>query len=120
MTIEKKMFDFAKWLVVGSILLAILTSCSPYMPAAATATPTPAPSVTATAQPVKVQVTPSPATQVCTVTGTVYLRPDPSRLHAPLATLRAGQILEVMERGAWLKVSTRNKTGFIYSKFCQE
>jgi hypothetical protein len=118
--IERRIFDACLWLVVACLLMAFLTSCSPYLPQTATATP--APGVTATAHNLldNCQVTPTPRPS-CRVSGqTVYLRPSPSRAGDPLAVLHYGQILEVIERGAWLKVSTLSHEGFLHSKFCQE
>ncbi len=41
--IEKRIFNFAIWLVAVSVLLAILTSCSPFDPYAGLQATTPAP-----------------------------------------------------------------------------
>lgn len=40
MNLEKRIFDFCIWLVAVCILLAVLTSCNPYMPATTTPTAT--------------------------------------------------------------------------------
>jgi hypothetical protein len=103
-------------LAILALLAWWLSSCSPLT---AMATPTAAPTVTETVFLAGEKITPTPRPS-CRVDGeTVYLRPDPSKAGAPLAILRAGQILEVLERGAWLKVTTRNTTGFIYSAYCR-
>jgi hypothetical protein len=109
------------WFIAACVIAAVLLGCSPYAELSTNVdTPTPAPSVTATAELLThgtVEPTPRPTT--CRVSGTVYLRADPSRARAPLAVLRAGQSLEVIQRGAWLKVSTGTATGFIYSAYCR-
>jgi hypothetical protein len=124
MNIEKRLFDFYMRIIAFAV---ILTSCNPYVQTPAT-TVSPTVRPTATQRPpqlVKEHPTPTPP-PVCTVTGTVYLRPDPSRAHAPLAILRTGHVVTVIERGAyWHSVTTGTsgqaptEAGFIASRYCE-
>jgi SH3 domain-containing protein len=110
-------FPVVLWLVA----LLIMTGCSPYLESPV-ATPTAArPALIATVDPPQLfaegDPTPPPT---CTVhVGSVYLRAGAGMQHAVLEVLHDGQILTVLARGAWLKVETRTKTGFIYSKYCR-
>jgi hypothetical protein len=121
MNIETKMFNFALWLVCLSVLMAILTSCSPYQ-GLQIGTPTPRAQPIATAKPStilnKSQPTPSPIT--CKVNAAkVYMRKGAGMSHAVIEVLHTGQILTVIDRGVWLMVTTRKHAGFIYSKYCK-
>lgn len=116
---ERRPIDIAFWIFAGLCLLVILTSCSPYT-AAPPKGPTPGgTAVTVPPMAATVTATRTPRPDTCKVNGTVYLRPGPSKAGAPLAILRAGDRLEVIQRGAWLFVSTRQTTGFIYSRYCE-
>ena len=132
---DKKLIDFAKWLtpalragacVAAALLAALLTSCSPLATSEAVpTTATAAPSVTASKS-ANLQVstpTPEKSTRVdfCTVTaGALNFREGPGMSYAVKQILRKGDRLEVIERGAWLHVSTGTATGFIYSAYCGE
>jgi uncharacterized protein YgiM (DUF1202 family) len=109
------------WLVGAMALLIILTSCSPLAmyQAPVTATPTAATTATTTAAVTATkEPTPRPS---CTVTaGTLNFREGPGMSYAVTEILRKGERLQVIARGAWLKVTTGTATGFVYSKYCQE
>lgn len=59
------------------------------------------------------------ASQSCTVTGFLNLRSAPRRSAAVIRVLEAGERVTVLDAGTWNKVTTRNRTGYIYSKFCK-
>jgi uncharacterized protein YgiM (DUF1202 family) len=123
MSIEERIFNFALRFVLGCIVLAILTSCSP-LAAVPTSSPTPSPSPTVTATQSEV-TTPSPV-ETCTVTtgydnGRLNFRSGPGTQYAVLRLLSEGDVLQIVMRGAWLRVSTReNLTGYINGNYCQE
>jgi hypothetical protein len=121
MSIEEKFFKFALGLVCLSVLLAILTSCNPYQDLSPIGDiPTAQPTATAQKLLNHGSVTPTPRPITCTVNaGRVYLRKGAGMSHAAIEVLHAGEILTVIERGAWLKVSTRKHAGFIYSHYCE-
>jgi uncharacterized protein YgiM (DUF1202 family) len=112
---ERRIIDGALWFLAGCVILAILTSCSGYAN-----TPAPlgsaTPSATVSKSIVDYEPTPSPIT--CTVTGYLNFRTSPSRSAAVIRVLEVGERVTVIETGNWLKVTTRNKMGYIYSKFC--
>jgi hypothetical protein len=115
---EKQVISAVIWLVIGFALLAfVMSACSPYVTTpepTATATP----SLTATAQAIAATLTPPPPH--CTVTAdALNFREGPGMSYAVKWILSKGDTLEVIARGAWLKVSTGNATGFIYGKYCQ-
>lgn len=117
---NRKIMQALAWFIAACVIIAALTSCSPYAAQIATGTPTAAPSVTATVLQLHdgtATTTPRPS---CTVTGTVYLRPSASRAGEPLDVLRAGRVLAVIERGDWLKVETAQRvTGWVYGRYCR-
>ena len=100
------------------MLVILLTSCNPYQGLQiATPTATAQPSVTVTISKSQ-DATATP--QTCTVNASkVYLRNGAGMSHAVIQILHKGQALIVIERGDWLKVTTRNQAGFIYSKYCK-
>jgi hypothetical protein len=117
LTTEKRITNIALWFFVVCVGLILLTSCSPVMDLNTTATPSP----TATAQiSLRYEISPTPA-PACTVTAyTLNLRNGAGMSHAVIQILHKGQAVTVIERGAWLRVSTGKATGFIYGKYCQE
>src|SRR6476659_4111094 len=123
MSIEEKFFKFALGLVCLSVLLAILTSCSPYQGLSTIVdTPTARPTATKSDyQPDNLIPTPTPRPITCTVNaGRVYLRKGAGMSHAVQQVLSGGDVLQVIARGAWLKVETPQRVrGWVYSKYCQ-
>jgi Bacterial SH3 domain len=123
MNIEEKIFNACIWFIAVCVLAAILTSCSLY--AAPSATATPAPTMTERVLRQDAKPTPTPQPITCTVTtgyqnGAVNFRTTPSTGAEVLRVLHEGERLQVIERGAWLNVLTRdNQAGFIYAKYCQ-
>ncbi len=117
MNIEKRIFDFALWLIAVCVLLALLTSCSPYAESYAEPTATARGSPTITRTP-----TPHPT---CTVTtgipfGSLNIRTGAGVSYAVMGLLHEGDTLQVITRGAWLKVKTiQHKIGWINSKYCK-
>jgi uncharacterized protein YraI len=118
---NRKLFHAVMYFLIACILAALMTSCSPYasqVTVTETVTASPSVTATATAQPAKVQATPRPS---CRVSGqTVYLRKGAGMSYAVITVLRAGEVLQIRERGAWLRVSTGKATGFIFGRYCQE
>jgi uncharacterized protein YgiM (DUF1202 family) len=119
MNLEKRIFDFCIWFLAAICLLVILTSCSAAVDILTTATALPA--VTATANHSANLQGDAPAPHpTCTVTAyTLNLREGPGTSHAVLQILHKGEVLEVLAKGAWLKVVTRSGTGFVYGRYCQ-
>jgi uncharacterized protein YgiM (DUF1202 family) len=118
---EQRAVKFFAWLTAGYALLIILTSCSP-LQAPPVSTGTPAAAVTADLQ--SEVTTPTPP-QLCTVStgynnGLLNMRTGPGTNYPVLTVLDEGQVLTVLERGDWLKVSTGTATGFIYSRYCEQ
>ena len=121
--IRTKVYLFNVVFFVACILAFIMSGCSPFdglqVP---TATATAEPTATILSTKLEVSPTPQPA---CTVTtgipdGYLNLRKGPGTNRAVIRVLREGEILQVIARGAWLKVVTREKlTGFVNSKFCK-
>jgi uncharacterized protein YgiM (DUF1202 family) len=122
MSIEERIFNFALRFVLGCIVLAILTSCSPF-DGLQIATGTPAPTVTATATQSEV-TTPSPV-ETCRVAtgypnGRLNFRSGPGTSYAVLHTVNEGEVLTVTERGDWLNVTDRNGArGYVHSHYCK-
>jgi len=50
---------------------------------------------------------------------TLNFREGPGMSYAVTGILRQGERLEVIARGAWLRVSTGTETGYIYGRYCQ-
>ena len=125
---EQRLVDFCLWFLAGVILLIILTSCNPYV-TAPSATPmemhparsTIAPAPQSSRIPIATQ-TPSPT---CTVrtgipAGTVNLRTGADVSHAVVRVLSEGEILKVLERADWMKVSDeRGNRGYINARYCK-
>jgi uncharacterized protein YgiM (DUF1202 family) len=121
-TLEQKLFDGAIWLLALSVLLVILTACSPVIAAPATATAEPS----ATAEILQdLAKSPTPAPDTCQVStgfdgGRLNVRRQPGTGYAVIAVLREGDTLRVIERGDWLRVRTaRNITGWINGRYCR-
>ena len=108
------------WFIATCLLAAILTSCSPYVAKPAVVDhPTPAPSRTPTAARMVAVATTTPRPS-CTVTAyTLNLRTGAGMSYAVRDVLHKGERLQVIARGAWLKVSTGKVTGFIFGRWCQ-
>jgi uncharacterized protein YraI len=51
---------------------------------------------------------------------TLNMRAGAGMRYAAIQILERGEIVTVIHRADWLKVSTGNATGFIYGKYCQE
>jgi uncharacterized protein YgiM (DUF1202 family) len=120
MNLEKRIFDFCIWFMAGICLLVILTSCSAVVDVPATATPAQTATATDNHSVILQGDTPTPR-PTCIVTAyTLNLREGPGTSHAVLQILHKGDVLEVLTSGAWLKVATRNSTGFVHGKYCQE
>jgi len=119
MTKDNKIINAALWFFALCVAVILLTSCSPYAALMATATPSQAPTV-ATVQRLANVPTPTPAGIHCTVTAAnLYIRAGASMAHEAIKVLHSGDVLRVIERGAWLKVETaQHVTGWVYSKFC--
>lgn len=115
---ERRIVNGALWLVGACVIVAMLTSCSPYAMGTIVPSDTPSPSATARKSAHLQISTPTPRPS-CTVTGFLNFRTSPSRGAAVIRVLTEGERVTVIERGDWLKVSTRNKTGFIYGKYCR-
>jgi len=122
MNLEKRIFDFALWLIAAVILLGIMAGCNPYeVQSTTTATAEPNQTAAASVTPPKI-ATPTPET--CTVRtnvpdGKLNLRTGPGTNYSVIRVLAEGEVVTVIERGAWLEVSTRNRTGFIHSHYCE-
>lgn len=117
MDTEKRLFDFAIWLVALSVLLAILTSCNPYEELQ---------TATTTTQPTKVPPAgQSPTPHTCTVTtgvpaGYLNLRTGEGTSYAVIRVLNEGETLTVITRGAWHEVTdAQGNHGYINSRYCK-
>jgi uncharacterized protein YraI len=110
------------WFIAACVIAAALLGCSPYATDQLdSSTPTPAPSVTATVSHSSLEndtPTPRPA---CTVTAyTLNFRAGPGTQHAVKDVLSNGERLQVIQRGAWLKVETAQRvTGWVYGRYCR-
>jgi hypothetical protein len=126
MSIKRRAFEFAIcWLIDIAIFTAILTSCAdPYQ-----APPAGTRAVTATAVPtatapslydgeLELLVTHSPT---CIVNaGAVYLRSGAGMSFDAIRVLHAGDVLNVIEPGTWLKVKTAQRViGWVYGRYCE-
>jgi len=110
-----RLFDAVMYFLAVCVIVILITSCSPYVEVPATA----APSATATARMVAIATEPTPSPS-CTVTAqTLNFREGPGMSYAVTGILRQGERLEVIARGAWLRVSTGTETGYIYGRYCQ-
>ena len=104
------------------LLVFLLTSCSPY--AALYVPPvTVTPSATASIFQLGT-LTPTPR-PTCTVStgydqGTLNLRAGPGVQHAVLRVLHEGDVVTILQGGAWMKVKSFGKIGFLNSKYCKE
>jgi uncharacterized protein YgiM (DUF1202 family) len=123
MTLEKKIFDACLWLTAACLLMAFLTSCSPYAVGTVVPnTPTPAPSMTATPAPIVKQwetMTPSPA---CYVTAyTLNMRTAGSMSARVIQILTKGEALEMIGTPAagWVQVIAGNRAGWIAARYCK-
>lgn len=103
------------------ILAFIVSGCSSAFDGLQVPTASTQPTATRTARiPTATNTILSIEPEVCTVTAyTLNLRAGPSMSHAVKQILHKGQTLTVIRHGAWLKVSTRGATGFIYGRFCK-
>jgi uncharacterized protein YgiM (DUF1202 family) len=119
--LEKHLVGFAVRPVIVCILLALLTSCSPFDGSESpTDTASPARPVI---PPVSSQVpTPSPT---CTVrtgipAGSLNLRTGAGTQYSVIRILTEGEILIVLERAAWLKVTDEGgQQGFVNARYCK-
>jgi uncharacterized protein YgiM (DUF1202 family) len=120
MTLEKKIFDACLWLTAACLLMAFLTSCSPYAANVSERTQTPTPSQAATATGTIVPKSPTPRPS-CTVTAyTLNMRTAGSMSARVIQILEHGEALTVIARGDWLKVRTPQRvTGWVYGKYCK-
>ena len=105
-------------------LLVFIAACSPYegLNPTPTATRQAAPTATeATKHWETFPLIPSPTSEICTVNaGALYLRSGAGMSYAVKKILHAGDLLQVIKRGAWLKVETSQHTrGWVYSKYCK-
>ena len=117
MTTEKKIFNVWLWFMAGFTLLILLSSCSPLAMYEAPATATPSATATLT----KPNNSPTPTPPSCTVTAyTLNLRTGPGMSYAVKWILERGEVVTILERGDWLKVSTGTATGFIYGRYCRQ
>jgi uncharacterized protein YgiM (DUF1202 family) len=124
MTIEKKIFDACLWLAAACLLMAFLTSCSPYATGGniSISEPTPAPSMTASAAPIVKQwetMTPRPS---CLVTAyTLNMRAGAGMRFEVLQILTKGEALEMIGTPAagWVQVIAGNRAGWIAARYCQ-
>ena len=126
MRIEKRFANLSFWLIAVSILLAIITSCSPYV---STPTPTPTQAATATRQLSQVAIIePTPTPRACIVStgidaGKLNLRAGASVAYSVIQTLREGQRLNITDapaQGNWIQIKTlAGVTGWVNAKYCK-
>jgi len=117
---ERRIMYGALWFIAGCVILAILTSCSPYTAQIATGNSTVAPSMTPEATVPQVTLSPTPRPITCTVTAyALNMRTAGTMRAAVVRILERGEVVTVLERDGWLKVATRNTTGFIYARYCK-
>src|SRR5687768_2391464 len=124
MNIERLILILVMRLFALCELIALLTSCSPYVELP-TATPTARQTVTPAPQrkPTVIKFpTPFPT---CTVRtgipdGIVNLRTGAGVSHAVIRVVHEGEKLSVVQRAAWLQViDARGNRGFINSRYCK-
>lgn len=137
MNIEKKIFDTVVWFMALVALLVMLTGCSAAIDLPATATgdlpaqagATAAPMSTrstqiATAEPEQIHEA-TPQLETCTVqtgvpAGYLNLRIGAGTQYAVIHVLTEGEVLQVIERGAWLEViNEQGNQGFINGRYCR-
>ena len=126
MRIEKRFANLSFWLIAVSILLAIITSCSPYV---STPTPTPTQAATATRQLSQVAIIePTPTPRACIVStgidaGKLNLRAGASVAYSVIQTLREGQRLNITDapaQGNWIQIKTlAGVIGWLNAKYCK-
>lgn len=124
--IEKQLFRLVSWFTAAWILLLMLSSCNPYeglaAPSVTVETPTRSrPTQSPTASPTSTK----PSADLCTVRtgvprGYLNLRTGAGTRYAVIRILAEGEVLEVLERAAWLQVIDRKgKQGYVYRRYCQ-
>lgn len=125
MTTEKRLFDFAKWLICAAVLLAAFTACSPY-DGLRTATPTPAATATKS-QSQDATVIPTPTPRACIVStgidaGKLNLRSGAGVDYSVIAYLHEGQKLNIIPapvKGNWIQITAGTLSGWINSNYCR-
>jgi uncharacterized protein YgiM (DUF1202 family) len=124
MTLEKKIFDACLWLTAACLLMAFLTSCSPYAPIVKqSGTMTPDPSMTASKIAVNSQylATPTPRPS-CTVTAyTLNMRSAGSMSARVIQILTNGEAVTMIGTPAagWVQVIARSRAGWIAARYCK-
>jgi uncharacterized protein YgiM (DUF1202 family) len=121
---NRKLMYFVMYFLAACVVLALLTSCSPYAAIETnwSQTPTATASMTATAKssPMgELTATPLPS---CTVTAyTLNMRAGAGMQHAVNQILHNGDRLEIIRHaGDWLKIETaQHVTGWIHSHYCK-
>ena len=121
MNTEQKIFNFALGLVLISVLLAMLTSCSAAVPIPTTPTVSATSATGVTATHSNLESSTPPPYPICTVTaGSVYLRSGSGMSFEVKKVLHRGDLLQVLARGEWLKVQTAQRViGWVYGRYCQ-
>jgi uncharacterized protein YgiM (DUF1202 family) len=120
MTLEKKIFDACLWLTAACLLMALLTSCSPYVVTPIGVTPTPSQAAAVTEVVPMVQLTPTPSPSCVVTAYTLNMRAGAGMRFEVLQILERGEALTVLHGGAWLKVRTPQRvTGWVYGKYCK-
>jgi uncharacterized protein YgiM (DUF1202 family) len=112
---------FVMYFLAACVVLALLTSCSPYAAIETnwSQTPTATASMTATVTNVTLSPTPLPS---CTVTAyTLNMRTGAGMQHAVKWILEHGDRLQIAATaGEWLKIETAGHvTGWIHSHYCK-
>jgi uncharacterized protein YgiM (DUF1202 family) len=124
MYIERMILLFFMRILALCELVALLTSCSPYVEQQP-ATPTAWATVTSSPQRIPT-VTRSPTPfPSCTVrtgvpAGVLNMRTGAGVGYGVIRVLREGEILKVTQRADWLKViDAKGKQGFINARYCK-
>lgn len=120
---ERRLISGALWFIAACVILAILTSCSPYEDLQLR-TPTPATTGTAQlSQVATIEPTPYPS---CTVqtgvpAGNLNIRTGAGTQYAVIGLLREGQRLTLTgtRQDGWIEVITGNLSGWINERYCK-
>jgi uncharacterized protein YgiM (DUF1202 family) len=118
---NRKLMYFVMYFLAACVVLALLTSCSPYAAIETnwSQTPTATASMTATVTNVTLSPTPLPS---CTVTAyTLNMRTGAGMSYAVKWILEQGDRLQIAATaGDWLKIETAGHvTGWIHSHYCK-